>query len=192
MPLIYFLRHGQTDYNAAKRIQGELDIPLNAMGRSQAQRNGCLLNELIADKERFDFVASPLSRARQTMEIARAAMGLPSDGYRIDDRLREIGFGEWGGLTWPEIEARDPDRFQRRNADRWNVPPPGGQCYREMYQSVGEWLAEVAQDTVVVAHYGTSRLIRGHALKLPPEEILHLDAPQDKVLMIDGDTLSWL
>ena len=192
MPPIYFVRHGQTDYNAAKRIQGELDIPLNATGRSQAQRNGALLNELIAGKQRFDFVASPLLRARQTMEIVRAAMGLPPDGYRTDDRLREIGFGEWGGLTWPEIAERDPDRYERRNADRWNVAAPGGQSYREVYQSVGEWLSEAARDTVVVAHFGTSRLIRGHVLKLPPEEILRLDAPQDKVLMIDGDTLSWL
>jgi broad specificity phosphatase PhoE len=192
MPLIYFLRHGQTDYNAAKRIQGELDIPLNATGRLQAQRNGGLLNELIACKERFDFVASPLSRARQTMEIARAAMGLSAHGYRTDDRLREIGFGEWAGFSWPEIEERDPEGFKRRNADRWNVAAPGGQCYRDMYKSVGEWLAEVTSDTVVVAHYGTARLIRGHVLKLPPDEILRLDAPQDKVLMIDGETLSWL
>ncbi len=192
MPLIYFLRHGQTDYNAAKRIQGELDIPINATGRSQARRNGGLLNELIADKGRFDFVASPLSRARQTMEILRASMGLPADGYRTDGRLREIGFGEWAGLTWPEIVARDPDLCERRNADRWNIAPPGGQCYREMFHSVGEWFAEVTSDTVVVAHYGTVRCVSGHARKLPPEEILHLDAPQDKVLMIDGETLRWL
>jgi broad specificity phosphatase PhoE len=192
MPLIYFVRHGQTDYNAAKRIQGELDIPLNVTGRLQAQRNGGLLNELIADKERFDFVASPLSRARQTMEIVRAAMGLPQGGYRTDDRLKEISFGEWAGFTWLEIMERDPEPYDRRTADRWNVAPPGGQCYREMHQTVGEWFAEVTSDTVVVAHYGTARLIRGHVLKLPPEEILRLDAPQDKVLMIDGETLSWL
>jgi len=158
----------------------------------QAQRNGGLLNELIADKDRFGFVSSPLTRARQTMEILRAGMGLSADGYCTDERLREIAFGEWAGLTWPEIMERDPDLCERRTADRWNVAAPGGQCYREMYRSVGEWLAGVTSDTVVVAHYGTARLIRGHILKLPPEEILSLEAPQDKVLMIDGETLNWL
>ena len=108
MPLIYFVRHGQTDYNASKRIQGELEIPINAKGREQARRNGGLLAELIGDKGRFDFVASPFLRARQTMEIVRDAMGLPAQGYRTDDRLKEISFGEWAGLTWPEIEAPGP------------------------------------------------------------------------------------
>jgi len=99
MPLIYFLRHGQTDYNASKRIQGELEIPINAKGREQARRNGGLLAELIGDKGRFDFVASPLLRATQTMEVLRSAMGLPLDGYRTDCRLKEISFGEWAGLN---------------------------------------------------------------------------------------------
>jgi probable phosphoglycerate mutase len=192
MPLIYFLRHGQTDYNAAHRIQGTLEIPVNALGRLQAERNGHLLNELIGGKEQFDFVASPLLRARQTMEIVRRAMGLSAGGYRTDDRLKEISFGAWGGLTWPEIEARDPQNYARRQADRWNEAAPEGQCYRDIYQRVVEWLAGVSSDTIVVAHYGTARCIRGYFLKLPPEEILNLDVPQDKVLMIEGETLTWL
>jgi broad specificity phosphatase PhoE len=192
MPLIYFLRHGQTDYNASQRIQGDLDIPINATGRAQAQRNGGLLNELAGDKERFDFVASPLLRARQTMEIVRAAVGLPVHGYRTDPRLKEISFGAWAGLTWPEILERDPELYARRQADRWNVAAPGGQSYRDVYQGVVDWLSEIKSDTIAVAHYGTLRCLRGHLLKLSPQDLLHLDAPQDKVLMIDGETLSWL
>jgi broad specificity phosphatase PhoE len=192
MPLIYFVRHGQTDYNASKRIQGELEIPINAKGREQARRNGALLAELIGDKGRFDFVASPLLRARQTMEILRGAMGLPIDGYRTDRRLKEISFGEWAGLTWPEIEARDPEVYARRQADRWNVAAPGGGSYRDLYQGVVEWIESVRSDTVAVAHYGTARCIRAHFLKLKPAAMLDLDAPQDKVLMIEGDTPAWL
>jgi broad specificity phosphatase PhoE len=192
MPLIYFLRHGQTDYNASKRIQGELEIPINAKGREQARRNGSLLAELIGEKDRFDFVASPLLRARQTMEIVRRVMGLPADGYRTDDRLKEISFGAWAGLTWPEIEARDPEIYARRQADRWSVAPPGGESYSDVYRAVVEWLESVTSDTVVVAHYGTARCIRGHFLKLVRAEILNLDVPQDKVLMIEGDRLTWL
>ena len=192
MPLIDFLRHGQTDYNAAKRIQGALEVPINARGREQARRNGGILNEVIADKERFDFVASPLLRARQTMEFVRGAMGLPADGYGADVRLRELSFGDWAGLTWPEIEERDPELYRRRQAEKWTFAAPGGDSYSDMYRRVGDWLASVTSNTVAVAHYGTLRCVRGALSKLTPAEILQLDAPQDKVLMIEGDTLNWL
>jgi broad specificity phosphatase PhoE len=192
MPLIYFIRHGQTDYNAAGRIQGIIEVPLNGTGRSQARRNGGVLNEVISDKARFDFVSSPLLRTRQTMEIVRAEMGLPAEGYRTDARLKEIDFGAWGGMTLTDIAARDSEHFARRQADPWNVAPPEGQCFREFYAQVMGWLDEVVTDTIVVAHGGTSRCLRGHFLKLSPQEIVHLDVPQDKVLMIEGETVTWL
>ena len=192
MPLIYFLRHGQTDYNASKRIQGTLEIPINEKGRGQARRNGSLLAELIGEKDRFDFVASPLLRARQTMEIVRDTMRVSALGYRTDDRLKEISFGAWASLTWPDIEAREPEAYACRQADRWNVAAPGGETYRDVYRAVAGWVESVTSDTVVVAHYGTARCIRGYFLKLAPAEILDLDVPQDKVLMIEGDTLTWL
>ncbi len=192
MPLIYFLRHGQTDYNAAGRIQGSIDVPLNGKGREQAQRNGGVLSELIGDTARFDFVASPLLRARETMEIVRASMGVPPKGYRTDARLQEINFGDWGGLTMTEIAARDPELYARRQADPWEVAPPGGECFREFYARVMAWLSEIATDSIVVAHGGTSRCLRGRYLKLSPQEIVHLDVPQDKVLMIEAEKLTWL
>ena len=119
-------------------------------------------------------------------------MGLPIYGYRTDRRLKEISFGAWAGLTWPEIEARDPEAYAHRQADRWNVAAPGGESYRDLYQGVVEWIESVRSDTVAVAHYGTARCIRAHFLKLKPAAMLDLDAPQDKVLMIEGDTLTWL
>jgi broad specificity phosphatase PhoE len=192
MPLIYLLRHGQTSFNAEGRIQGSIDVPLNEVGRAQALRNGGVLNELISDKSRFDFVASPLLRARETMEIVRTAMGLTPDGYRTDDRLQEVRFGAWGGMTWAEIAGRDPENFRRRDADRWNVAPPEGESFRELNERVMDWLAGVTSGSIVVAHGGTNRCLRGRFLKLTPQAIMHLDAPQDKVLMIEGDKLTWL
>jgi broad specificity phosphatase PhoE len=192
MPLIYFLRHGQTDWNVQRRLQGHHDVPLNAVGRSQALRNGGVLAEMLSGESRFDFVSSPLLRARQTMEIVREAMGLPENGYRTDDRLQEIFFGAWGGLTMMEAQERDPDLYARRSADIWNVAPPEGEAFRDFYARVMDWLSEVKDDSIVVAHGGVSRCLRGHFLKLSPEEMMTLDVPQDKVLMIDGETLTWL
>jgi broad specificity phosphatase PhoE len=191
MPVIYFVRHGQTDYNAARRIQGRIDVPINALGRAQARRNGGVLRELIREAREFDFVASPLLRARQTMEIVRAAMGLEPDAYRIDARIQEIGFGAWGGMTMAEIAASDPHNYARRQAGPWNFTPPEGESFRELNARVMSWLSSVIADTVVVAHGGVSRCLRGHFLKLAPQEIVHLDVPQDKVL-IEGGRLTWL
>ena len=73
-PPIYFLRHGETDWNAAGRLQGRADIPLNAKGRGQARRNGGMLAELIDKPSAMHFVASPLTRTRETMQIARACL----------------------------------------------------------------------------------------------------------------------
>jgi broad specificity phosphatase PhoE len=192
MPLIYFMRHGQTDFNAAGRIQGSIDVPLNTHGRAQAKRNGGVLDELISQKPNFDFVASPLLRTRQTMEIVRTQMGLEPEAYRTDDRLQEIHFGAWGGMTMTEIAAQDSENYTRREADPWNIAPPEGECFRELYARVMDWLAEITKDTVVVAHGGASRCLRGHFLKLAPQEIVHLDVPQDKILMIEDGKLTWL
>ena len=186
------MRHGQTDWNAQRRLQGTLDVPINATGRAQALRNGGMLAELICGKGRFNFVSSPLLRARETMEIVRSAIGLPAGGYRTDDRLQEISFGAWGGFTWAEIEERDPEGYARRQADPWNETPPEGQCFRDFHAQAVAWFGEVASDTIVVGHGGTSRCLRGHVLKLTPREFLRLEVAQDKVLLFEGETVTSL
>ena len=90
------IRHGQTDWNAIRRLQGQKDIPLNDFGRQQAVGNGKLLAQLLGEQATdFDYVASPLGRTRETMELMRGAMGLDPKAYRTDDRLIEVSFGDW-------------------------------------------------------------------------------------------------
>ena len=110
---IIFIRHGETDYNAEGRLQGQRDIPLNGRGRAQASAVGpSLAKRLRADLDRLDtanaFYASPLHRTRETMELARAGMGFEPKRYALADELKELTFGAWEGLTWNEVEARDP------------------------------------------------------------------------------------
>ena len=100
VPTIYYLRHGETEWNALGRLQGPKDIPLNARGREQAMQAGSILADLFKrdgrDKAALPYVSSPLGRARQTMELARAKLELPVADYSLDARLREIG-AEYGG-----------------------------------------------------------------------------------------------
>jgi broad specificity phosphatase PhoE len=162
-PTIYYIRHGETDWNADGRLQGTLDIPLNELGRRQAVSAGTILAGLLArdghDAASMSFVASPLGRARMTMELVRGALKLPLDDYAIDARLREIGYGQWEGSTLAEAQAADPELFAARVAAKWTVAAPGGERYADVEQRMGAWYAELAGDTVAVAHGGTARAL---------------------------------
>jgi broad specificity phosphatase PhoE len=162
-PVIYYIRHGETSWNAEGRLQGAQDVPLNDLGRKQAAHAGNILAGLFArdgrDKSSLAFVASPLIRARATMEMVRGELKLPSAGYALDDRLREIGYGQWEGSTLPEMQVADPDLFVRRQAEKWTVSPPGGESYVAVQARMQEWYASLATDTVAVAHGGTARAL---------------------------------
>ena len=183
MPTIVFLRHGETDWNVEGRLQGQKDVPLNANGRAQARRNGETLKRALAGVAGFDFVASPLGRARETMEIARAAMGLDPKAYRVDDRLREVTFGRWEGFTTAEIRAREPGELAAREADKWGVAPPGGESYELLATRVRPWLVEIAVPTVVVAHGGIGRVLWIELAGLDPAKAVALVVPHDRVFV---------
>ncbi len=190
---IYFVRHGETDWNLAQRYQGQRDIPLNATGRAQAARNGrALALTLGREVGALDYVSSPLVRARETMEIMRREIGLPPDDYRVDDRLREINYGYWEGELWGELSVKDPQGFAAREADRWGWQPRGGESYRELSERVAGWLGEIERDVVVTAHGGVMRVLCGLSGALEPAEIFRLDVPQDKVLVIEAGRTHWL
>src|ERR1700760_4306480 len=96
-PLLYFIRHGETDWNAEGRLQGQHDTPLNKVGLDQAVRCGGILRALVEreghDPRAFDYVSSLLTRARNTMELLRGELALDPAGYRTDARLAELSFG---------------------------------------------------------------------------------------------------
>jgi broad specificity phosphatase PhoE len=162
-PVIYYIRHGETSWNAEGRLQGVQDIPLNDLGRSQAAHAGNILGDLFArhgrDKSQLAFVASPLIRTRATMELVRDELKLPRDGYALDDRLREIGYGMWEGSTLPEMQLKDPELYAKRQTEKWTVSPPGGESYVEVQARMTDWYASVTSDTVCVAHGGTARAL---------------------------------
>lgn len=162
-PVIYYMRHGETAWNAEGRLQGALDIPLNELGRRQAANAGKILGDLLArdgrDAASMPFVASPLGRARTTMELVRGVLGLPPHHYGIDARLREIGYGQWEGSTLAQAQAADPELFARRQAAKWTVAAPGGERYLDVERRVGAWYAELTGQTIAVAHGGTARAL---------------------------------
>lgn len=190
----FIIRHGQTDWNAEYRLQGQQDIPLNETGRAQATNNGVALKRLAGDLAGYSFVSSPLQRARETMERLRAAAGLPALDYAIDERLKEISFGDWEGWTNAEIAATSPDKIEDRETYKWDFVPPGdrAESYEILSWRVGSWLKDIDGPTVAVCHGGVIRCLFKLIGRLDKQDAARLDIPQDKLLKYENNRLEWV
>lgn len=193
-PLCYFVRHGQTGWNAELRLQGQADTDMTDLGRSQAVRNGRRLAELVDAPEDFDFVASPLKRTRETMELIRAEMGLPARDYRVDARLMEVHFGDWQGFTHAELEQRQPGSTVARLSDKWDfvAPGPGGESYRMLLDRVRPWYEALSRPTICVTHGGVLRILFKLVEDLPVARVAEMGIVQDRVLRLKDSRLEWL
>jgi probable phosphoglycerate mutase len=189
---VYFIRHGETDWNAEERYQGQADIALNDRGRAQARRNGEALRALLPRIAEADFVASPMHRARETMAIVRAALGLEPETFRIDERLKEAHYGDWQGTLLADLPRVDAEGIAARSRDPFRWRPKGGESYEDLMARTVPWLMDVTRDSVVVSHGGVSRVLRGHILGLDVATVPGLEVPQDRVLVLRRDGIDWL
>jgi broad specificity phosphatase PhoE len=191
MPTVYYIRHGETSWNAEGRLQGAQDIALNERGRQQATHAGRILAGLIArdghDKAALPFVSSPLGRARSTMELMRRVLELPVDDYSLDNRLREIGYGVWEGSTLTEMQVADPELYARRLTAKWTLAPEGGETYASVQLRMRNWYDSLLVDTVAVAHGGTARALMVALGLETPESAADLPIEQGAVYVFrDG------
>lgn len=194
-PVLYFVRHGQTDWNAQRRFQGQTDVPLNDVGRGQAARNGRRLAALLgASASGYHFVSSPLRRARETMEILRRELDLPAAGYEVDQRLMELHYGDWQGLTESEICLRYPALHEARMADKWHFVPQGAgaESYAMQAERFSAWLTEIDRPTICVSHGGIMRCVLHLAGGWDGDRAGRFEVPQDRILRVEGDRLDWL
>jgi probable phosphoglycerate mutase len=193
-PTIYYVRHGLTDWNVQQRLQGRHDVPLNAEGRGQAARCGEILRDLLAcdgkAPAQLGYVSSPLGRARTTMEIVRATLGLEPADFPVDERLAEIAFGEWEGLTYDDVLKRDKDVVARRESNKWGFKPPGGESYVQVTARIRAWYETVDKDTLVAAHGGTARALVAHLQIAQPEDATHYSVDQGVVYVFAGNRLA--
>jgi alpha-ribazole phosphatase len=144
-------RHGQTKHNLDRRYQGITDAPLNETGRAQASQ----LAERLAGEKIDVIYSSPLMRSTQTAELIAKTNGM---GIKKDERLREISFGEWEGMSYDEIQAQSPDHLRKWIDDPAHVPPPNGETLNQLAVRVKEAVKELrfrhADDTILVVTHG--------------------------------------
>lgn len=151
MTRLILIRHGETDWNAEGRWQGQIDVPLNEKGREHARR---LATELAGEGIQALF-ASDLSRALETAQPLAEALNLP---IQTDARLREINQGDWQGLLVTEIQARYAELFQMRTDNPHSIAPPGGETVPQVQERVVQALDEIIrrhpQETVAIVAHG--------------------------------------
>jgi probable phosphoglycerate mutase len=192
-PTIYFIRHGETDWNLEGRLQGQKDIPLNDVGRVQAEEAGRRLQALVPHYEDLAYVASPMLRTRETMELLRKAIGLHPEVYKLDDRLVELTFGVWEGMTWKEVRKAEPQMAALRERDKWNYAPPGGgESYAMLTDRIRPVLDDLTRDTVIVAHGGVARAFLALACGVSSRQAAGMDIWQGRILVIEGRNHRWV
>jgi probable phosphoglycerate mutase len=187
-PVLLLIRHGETDWNREARLQGQRDIPLNALGRRQAERNGRAIAGILRSGE-WRLVASPLGRSVETMRIVLAAAGRPGAHFSTDPVLLEACYGEWEGLTLPEVADCDPAGARARERDKWAFVPPAGESYAMLCDRLSARLAALHAPTLLVAHGGTLRVLLHRLGGVPAHDAPHLATPQDRVVLFTGQAV---
>jgi broad specificity phosphatase PhoE len=191
--MIYLVRHGQTLFNREDRVQGRVDSPLTALGEQQAAAMGARLKALIAaEGGEWTIQVSPLGRARQTAAIIAEITGLGEPA--VDERLIEVGYGVFEGLTRPEVDAGWPE-FTGMNGIFGRAP--GGETFDGIAARVADWLDETRQHaagarTIAVTHAGVARTMRGLYLGLDAPAMRQMDKPQGVIFRLGGGAIDRL
>ena len=179
LPTIWFLRHGQTEWNRERRLQGHLDSPLTAQGIADAERQARLMQPILRDDPAL-FV-SPLGRARQTAEIALAGAD-----YRLDDRLKEIHAGDWQGALMDDLLASRPDWAAARPTGlEIYQAAPGGEGKDAFVQRIQSFLDDLTEPSVVVAHGLLGQVLRTLACGGDPDRAGQMSNRQGCVYLLE-------
>ncbi len=156
MSALFLLRHGPTEWTAARRLQGRSDIPLNAAGRSMVETW-----QLPERAVRSEWMSSPLSRSTATAEILRRCY-CPTGDFLIETRLAEMSFGEWEGQTLPELRSIHGPVVAEWEGRGLDFRAPGGESPRDVQDRLQPWLEELTaenKDVLAITHKGVMRAL---------------------------------
>ena len=177
-PKIWFLRHGQTEWNAEHRLQGQLDSPLTAQGRADAARQAEILEPVLATRPQC--FASPLGRACLTADIALG--GVP---YMTDTRLMEVHTGQWQGVFRAEAVAQRQDLADATDLDIY-CAAPGGEGFDRFRSRIATFLDTLTAPSVIVAHGLLGQVLRGLICGLDRAEMGTLPNGQGCVYLLEN------
>jgi probable phosphoglycerate mutase len=189
-PPIYFIRHGETDWNREQRIQGLTDVPLNGQGHLQAEAVARALKDYLRGDKIDRFIVSPLTRARQSMDYVARQFDLPPSLIDIDPVMTELGFGVWEGRTVSELHA-DPE-CPKTPLERFHWRPRGGESYVDGLARIRQWIGRFSGPTVIVAHGAIGRCLIGLVADLSPEQLVQAKTPQGSFCRLQNGQFGWV
>ncbi len=182
MQNLYFVRHGQTEWNAIRRMQGQWNSNLNDLGRGHADTNGQLLARLDIDA----MYVSPLDRTRQTADIINQYLGLTPV---YDDRIMEWHCGDWSGEMYADIPRKWPELWQQRQADHYYFRPPNGENYPDMFERakpfVDELLATNHKNIAIISHGMIGKVMFSYLMGYEPAHVLAIAQDNDWVYKVE-------
>jgi probable phosphoglycerate mutase len=202
--MIYLIRHGQTEWNQAKRLQGGKDSPLTDLGRHQARAVARSLEAAPPS----EVLTSPVSRAKTTASIIAGHLSIP---LAEDARLSEMRFGAAEGLTLTEIDERWPGFRDEREQDKWRMRWPEGECYDDVDQRLAPLVDDQitplldhrdARPLAIVGHETTNMILLGRLLQQEPSLVVRIGQPNNVIYRLNGglidhaylgdDILDWI
>ncbi|HHY0479977.1 histidine phosphatase family protein [Vibrio parahaemolyticus] len=185
---IFVLRHGETEFNADKKLQGHCNSSLTSKGSGQARRVGTTLKQYVENRP-FRVYSSTLGRALQTSQIVCEELNYSYENLNKEPRLKEFSLGEWEQRTIPSLEQEIPNLLARND---WYLQAPNCETYESVRERLSSWLSDVAhdEDIVVVSHGLTGIVLRGLLLGMDYTQVWQQDLPQDAFFIIEDGRIT--
>jgi len=187
--MILLLRHGETELNVQERLQGRSQANLTEAGRFFAQDTARVISREVGEGDCV-VLTSPLTRALETTEIISAELS----GLRkvvTDDRISEIDFGKWDGLTYDEIDAGWPGARDAGVPGEWYFKAPGGEGFDAFRVRLAGFLDDLTNDPhehkIIVSHGLAGRVLRGIHANLPKPDTMSLPVPSKAFFILQKD-----
>ncbi|EGQ8037694.1 histidine phosphatase family protein [Vibrio parahaemolyticus] len=185
---IFVLRHGETEFNADKKLQGHCNSSLTSKGSDQARRVGTTLKQYVENRP-FRVYSSTLGRALQTSQIVCEELNYSYENLNKEPRLKEFSLGEWEQRTIPSLVQEIPDLLAQND---WYLQAPNCETYESVRERLSSWLSDVAhdEDIVVVSHGLTGIVLRGLLLGMDYTQVWQQDLPQDAFFIIEDGRIT--
>ncbi|EGQ8513401.1 histidine phosphatase family protein [Vibrio parahaemolyticus] len=185
---IFVLRHGETEFNADKKLQGHCNSSLTSKGSDQARRVGTTLKQYVENRP-FRVYSSTLGRALQTSQIVCEELNYSYENLNKESRLKEFSLGEWEQRTIPSLEQEVPNLLAQND---WYLQAPNCETYESVRERLSSWLSDVVhdEDIVVVSHGLTGIVLRGLLLGMDYTQVWQQDLPQDAFFIIEDGRIT--
>ncbi|MBC8656353.1 histidine phosphatase family protein [Vibrio parahaemolyticus] len=185
---IFVLRHGETEFNADKKLQGHCNSSLTSKGSDQARRVGTTLKQYVENRP-FRVYSSTLGRALQTSQIVCEELNYSYENLNKEPRLKEFSLGEWEQRTIPSLEQEVPNLLAQND---WYLQAPNCETYESVRERLSSWLSDVThdEDIVVVSHGLTGIVLIGLLLGMDYTQVWQQDLPQDAFFIIEDGRIT--